>query len=199
MSQTQYCLCCGEDVPVNTVYREGKHEITCLYCGFTLGEEQRESEKTAACILTADDSSLIRNLMQQILTGKNLAEEVLSFENGMTFLGEFSNRLSAGKEVSLVILDLEMPVMDGLKAALTLRTLETKMDVSRPVPVIFFSGKKCDEALKKKLAQCTPATYFNKGGNADPAGLSARIDRLVKYILSRRENLDGGTMKETGK
>ncbi len=186
MSQTLYCLCCGEDVPVNTVYREGKHEITCLYCGFTLEEEQPEREKSAACILTADDSSLIRNLMYQILTEKNLADEVLSFENGMTFLAEFSRRISAKQEVSLVILDLEMPVMDGLKAALTLRTLESNMNLARKVPIIFFSGKKCDEALKNQLAQCSPATYFNKGGNSDPVDISVRIDRLVNFILSRR-------------
>ena len=187
MPETRYCLCCGEDVPVNTVYRDGNREITCLYCGFTLGLEEGPRQKAAACILTADDSTVIRNLMNRILTDKGLAREVLSFENGMAMLAEFTRRLSAGQEVSLLVLDLEMPVMDGLKAALTVRTLEKNQGRGRGVPIIFFSARKCDEALKKQLARCSPAVYFNKGENPDPAGMADRIDRLVQFILSRQK------------
>ncbi len=187
MSATQYCLCCGEDVPTNTVYRDGNTEITCLYCGFVLGLKEEDSQTAAACILTADDSAMICNLMTRILEDKGLAKEVQSFENGMTFLAAFQKRISANEEVSLAILDLQMPVMDGLKAAMTMRTLEKKMSLTRRTPIIFFSARKCDDALKKQLSHCTPAVYFNKGEDPDPTSVADRIDRLVSYILSRQK------------
>jgi hypothetical protein len=36
MAQEKHCLCCGEQVPVNTVTRDGNIELTCVYCGFVL-------------------------------------------------------------------------------------------------------------------------------------------------------------------
>jgi len=188
MSETQYCLCCGEDVPTNIVHRDGNTEITCLYCGFVLGIKEKEKGNTAQCILTADDSSLIRNLMTQILKDKKLAKEVLSFEDGLAFLTEFQKRITAKEEVSLAILDLQMPVMDGLKAAMTMRALEKKLNLDKKTQIIFFSARKCDEALKKQLSQCTPAVYFNKGETPDATGLAERIDTLVSYILSRKND-----------
>ncbi len=187
MSETQYCLCCGEDVPTNTIYRDGNMEITCLYCGFVLGLKEEDTKTAAFCILTADDSTMICNLLTRILTDKGLAKDVHSFENGLTFLAEFQKRISANEEVSLVILDLQMPVMDGLKAAMTMRALEKKMNLTRKTPIIFFSARKCDETLKKQLSQCTPAVYFNKGEDPDPTSVADRIDRLVSYILSRQK------------
>ena len=186
MGDTQYCLCCGENVPTNTVYRDGNTEITCLYCGFVLGLKENEERTTADCILTADDSSTIRNLMTQILKEKGLAREVLSFENGMVFLTEFNKRISSEKGVNLVILDLQMPVMDGLKAALTMRAIEKKTNLPKKTPIIFFSARKCDESLKKQLSQCTPAVYFNKGETPDPTAIADRINHLVSYILSKQ-------------
>ncbi len=187
MDETQYCLCCGENVPTNTIYREGNTEITCLYCGFVLEIKEEKKKKTAECILTADDSSLIRNLITRFLQERELAREVLSFENGMTFLTEFNKRISSGQAVSLVILDLQMPVMDGLKAAMTLRALEQKRALPGKTPIIFFSARKCDPALKKQLAQCAPALYVNKGETPDPQSLAERVDRLIGYILSRKD------------
>ncbi|OIP60909.1 MAG: hypothetical protein COT35_10335 [Nitrospirae bacterium CG08_land_8_20_14_0_20_52_24] len=188
MGDAQYCLCCGENVPTNMVYRDGNTEITCLYCGFVLGLKEKEGGAMADCILTADDSSTIRNLMTQILKEKGLAREVLSFENGMVFLTEFNKRISSEKGVNLVILDLQMPVLDGLKAAMTLRAIEKKKmgPSSKKVPIIFFSARKCDEFLKKQLSQCTPAVYFNKGETPDPTAIADRINHLVSYILSKQ-------------
>ncbi|MEK6777405.1 MAG: response regulator [bacterium] len=186
MDKTQYCLCCGENVPTDTVYHDGNMEITCLYCGFVLGLKGNETQNTADCILTADDSSTIRNLMTQILKEKRLAREVLAFENGMTFLAEFNKRISSTQAINIVILDLQMPVMDGLKAAMTMRAIEKKTCLSKKTPIIFFSARKCDEPLKKLLSQCTPAVYFNKGEAPDPTAIADRINQLVSYILSKQ-------------
>ncbi len=187
MGETQYCLCCDEEVPTNTVYRDGKKEITCLYCGFVLGFQEEKKGTSASCILTADDSNFIRNLLTDILIDKGLAVNVLSFENGMTFLAEFHQRINTPDGVSLAILDLQMPVMDGLKAAMTMRAVEDKLQRDNKTPIIFFSARKCDEPLKKQLARCAPAVYFNKGDSPDPASLADRVDRLVNYILAREK------------
>jgi CheY-like chemotaxis protein len=187
VGKKQYCLCCGEDVETDTVYHDGSQEIACLYCGFVLGPADGDGPASAKCILTADDSSVIRNLMTRILQERGLAEEVLAFENGLALLTEFNRRMPDEASVSLVILDLQMPVMDGIRAALTLRALEKKNNFSGATQIIFFSGRKCDPALKKQMARCTPAVYFNKGETPDPASLADRVDRLVSYILSQQK------------
>ncbi|HEY5594834.1 MAG TPA: response regulator, partial [Nitrospiria bacterium] len=111
---------------------------------------------------------------------------VVSTQNGQEFIASFTKRLAENKPVDLVILDLEMPVMDGITAARVMRVVESKYRTVK-VPILFFSARKCDETLKQQLSLFSPASYVNKGNDSDPAKLVERIDQLVGYLLSKRE------------
>jgi CheY-like chemotaxis protein len=92
----------------------------------------------------------------------------------------------AGNEpVEAVILDLEMPIMDGITAARTMRVIEEKYQVKH-IPILFFSARKCDDALKQHLDTFNPAVYINKGSSTDPADLIERVDRLITHILQKK-------------
>jgi hypothetical protein len=55
--ERKYCMCCGEDVPVNPVNRAGRVELTCINCGFTLDVlSPAEAPRPARCIMIVDDS-----------------------------------------------------------------------------------------------------------------------------------------------
>jgi len=184
--ENKYCLCCGEDVPVNTITRQGKLETTCVYCGFVLDVSMAEEGSTADCIITADDVAMTRDLLKAMLLNKKLTQSVVTTGNGQEFVAAFTRRLAAKEPVSLVILDLEMPVMDGITAARVMRAVEANYGPAK-VPILFFSARICDETLKQQLSLFKPARYVNKGNDSDTGDLVKRIDQLVGYLLRQRE------------
>ena len=184
--EKKYCLCCGEKVPVNKITRDGKLEQTCVYCGFVLDVAMEEESQAAECILTADDAELTRDLLKGMLVKKKLAQSVVSTQNGQEFIAAFTKKLAANEPVDMVILDLEMPVMDGITAARVMRAVEGNYGADK-VPILFFSARKCDEALKQQLSLFSPASYVNKGSDSDPAKLVERIDQLIGYLLGKRK------------
>ncbi|MFY9271062.1 MAG: response regulator [Candidatus Manganitrophaceae bacterium] len=182
--ETQFCLCCGEDVPWNRITRGGNEELTCIYCGFILGAKPLPAP-SAKCIITVDDVAFVNDLLKGMLVNKGLAETVMTAGNGQEFVALFNTRLANHQPVDMVILDLEMPVMDGIAAARMMRALEGKYQVTRS-PILFFSGRKCDDALKKQLGLFAPASYVNKGTSTKFEDLVERIDQLVTYLLNKK-------------
>lgn len=186
MADRKYCLCCGEDVPFNRVEREGRTELTCAFCGFTLDVEEEPPPARGSTIFLADDSRVTRDLLHGILLSRGIAPDVRSFPDGTAFVSAVSKLFSDHQTLSLAILDLNMPGMDGLTAARTLRALEGQFGLER-TPLIFFSSVKCDEDLRRQLVATAPASYVNKGSDSEPDRLVERIDRLISYILMKRK------------
>lgn len=172
---------CGEDVDTNPVERDGKTELTCIFCGFTLDFVDSQPSPPARCIAAVDDAEMTRSLVRAFLQEKGLAEEVLSFANGKEFVSALSPRLAAGKPLDCVILDIEMPEMDGFTTARMLRTMEQARR-HPPCPIIFFSARKADEGLRKQMSLFRPARYLNKGADGDVEGLMRRVGILVSHL-----------------
>ena len=187
MEETKYCLCCNEEVPLSTVTRNGRIEVTCLYCGFTLDvkkmyEAREPAEKGHALI--ADDSKYTRKIIEELLKEKEYSENVQSFENGLMLISAYSKLLNEKQPVDIAIVDLNMPVMDGLTTARTIRSLEAQ-NSSRAVPIIFFSAEKADDNLKKQMETIGHASYMNKGADPDPDSLAARVEMLISYLREK--------------
>ncbi|MBI3805376.1 MAG: response regulator [Nitrospirae bacterium] len=182
--ETKFCICCGENVPWNRITRDGNEELTCIYCGFILGAKPLPAS-AAKCILTVDDVAFVNDLLKGMLVNKGLADTVITAGNGQEFIGLFNARLADHQPVDLVILDLEMPVMDGIAAARMMRALEGKYQVPRS-PILFFSARKCDDTLKKQLGVFAPASYVNKGTSSGMDGLVERVDQLVTHLLNKQ-------------
>jgi CheY-like chemotaxis protein len=186
MVDTKYCLCCDEQVPFNVVERHYARQEQCIYCGFILDIRKTSPLKInieKGHALIADDSKYTRKMIQEILKEKNYSGDIESFENGAELVSAYAKLLSEKKSVDVAIIDLNMPIMDGIKAAVTLRTLEARQDI-RNVPIIFFSGVKADKDLKRMLEELNPAVYLNKSADPDPDKLAKRIEELVNLILA---------------
>lgn len=186
MGDTKYCLCCDEKVPFSVVEKNDKREERCIYCGFVLDVKKarplkKDVEKGYALI--ADDSRYTRKMIQEILKEKNYSGHIESFENGVELVSAYGKLISEKKGVDVAIIDLNMPVMDGLKTAMTLRTLEAQHNLGN-VPIVFFSGVKADEDLKRMLEELNPSVYLNKSTDPDPDKLAKRIEELVSIILA---------------
>jgi CheY-like chemotaxis protein len=186
----KYCLCCGEDVPYNVVVRNERRELTCTYCGFTLDtenlwEDKRNSIDTYALI--AEDSKFTRTLLKELILKKAIASEVIAATNGLELVTEYARLMKKNVRISFAIIDLNMPVMDGLTAARTLRALEEKESIIK-VPIVFFSGIKADEGLRRQMELLAPANYVNKGSDPDPEHLVHRVEGLLNFISQYYQN-----------
>ncbi|MEJ2696825.1 MAG: response regulator [Candidatus Sulfobium sp.] len=187
MEDTRYCLCCGEQVPFSTFERHGKREVTCAYCGFTLDVQKlakTESTSRAGYALVTDDSRYTRKIIEDLIREKEVFSTVLSFENGLELISSYSELVTEKKPVLVSIIDLNMPVMDGLTAARTMRALEAK-NGARKVPIIFFSGLKADRGLREQMDSLAPANYVNKGPDPDPDQLAARLEGLLAFLVKK--------------
>lgn len=187
----KYCLCCGEEVPYNVVERQERRELTCTYCGFTLDvenlwEDIKVSIETYALI--AEDSDFARKLLKELVLKKKLASEAIAVTNGLELITEFTKFMKKNIKASFAIIDLNMPVMDGLTAARTLRALEDKEGIPK-VPFVFFSAVKADESLKKQMELLAPAHYMNKGSDPDPESLIKRVQGLLNFIAQRYQHV----------
>jgi CheY-like chemotaxis protein len=188
------CLCCGEEVETKLVDRYGTIEVACLYCGFVIdhyveeqSEERGSEEKkpgSALTVMVAEDSEATRKLVEITLGETDFIGEVSTFENGRAFVKAVAERIQGGKPLDVVILDIEMPIIDGFGTARFLRSFEEKFKTKRH-PILFFSNRKADENLKKRMAAFAPAYYLNKGSSKDADELMER----VKVLVSRLEGM----------
>ncbi|WP_258104033.1 response regulator [Marinoscillum sp. MHG1-6] len=82
-------------------------------------------------ILVAEDSSVIQNLTRRILSLQNY--KISSVKNGAQVL-ELLNK----EPFDLVLLDIHMPIMDGMECAQEIRKLPK--DMNGAIPIIAITG-----------------------------------------------------------
>ena len=95
------------------------------------------SEKNKELILFADDDRLLRILTEELLL--EFGYRVLIATNGEEAVNLYEQHRN---EISLAILDITMPKIDGLAAASKMQLLNNQL------PVIFITGKGSNEYLE---------------------------------------------------
>jgi len=98
----------------------------------------------AARILLAEDALSVRELLELYLTNAGYAVEMA--EDGQAALDKFTR----GK-FDLVIMDIQMPVMDGYAAMRGIRSWERSHKAVPPVPIIAMTGNTEKEDILKCL------------------------------------------------
>jgi CheY-like chemotaxis protein len=159
--------------------------VICAYCGFTLGVERLLKEKEVSVetyALIAEDSDFARKLLKGLVSKAKLASDVIAVTNGLELITEFTKLRNNKAKISFAIIDLSMPVMDGLTAASVIRSYEEKEEDAVKIPIVFFSAVKADEELRKQMELLAPAHYLNKGSDPDPRGLVDRIHMLLNLV-----------------
>lgn len=132
-------------------------------------------------VLVVDDSTTVRNLLSKILTEARGIETVATAENGKA--GVEAVRRQAP---DLVVLDVEMPVMDGISALREIRLLHPRL------PVIMFSS------LTEKGARATLDALM-AGANdyvTKPTGGPTEVaERIRRDLVDRIHALVGKTVQ----
>jgi two-component system, chemotaxis family, chemotaxis protein CheY len=108
---------------------------------FSLQRETRRRDEMAR-ILIIDDSETIRVQLKSILQGGGF--EIIEADNGLNAL----NLVQDASEVSLIICDVNMPVMDGLTFCAKLRELAHR----KATPVLMLTTESNPELKAKGKA-----------------------------------------------
>lgn len=89
-------------------------------------------------VLIAEDSSVIQNLTSKIL--KHQDYEVISVKNGQQVLDKLSKM-----DFNVILLDITMPVMDGMECAKKIRAMDDKK--KSQIPIIAITGNSKNYSL----------------------------------------------------
>ncbi len=118
---------------IDYVNKDNPNDIK--YLDYTIQTIQRLYKNRTHKVLVVDDSMVFRKQMQNML--ENLFFEVTAVSHGEEALG----MLSVKPDISLVITDYNMPVMDGLELTLKIRETYTKDELC----ILALSGNSDDE------------------------------------------------------
>lgn len=89
-------------------------------------------------VLIAEDSSVIQNLTKKILQFQNF--EISAVKNGKDVLKALDK-----EKFDIILLDINMPLMDGMECAKAIRSLEDKEKAKIPIVAITGNAKNYTE------------------------------------------------------
>ncbi|GAB3315614.1 hypothetical protein GCM10027299_04870 [Larkinella ripae] len=114
-------------------------------------------------VLIAEDSSVIQNLARKILEFQNY--DITSVKNGEQVL-----QILEKEDFSIILLDINMPVMDGMECVRRVRALPDKEKAAMPVVAITGNAKNYTEE------------EFKTAGFNDVLVKPLNFDRLVEVV-----------------
>jgi CheY-like chemotaxis protein len=111
----------------------------------------QDRHKIPITILICDDDEDDRMLTQQALEDAHIANDFRFVENGEELLdylyqrGEFAGELGKAPRPGLILLDLNMPKMNGREALQVIKNDETLRDI----PIVVLSTSRLDEDIMR--------------------------------------------------
>jgi len=98
----------------------------------------------APVILIVDDEEISRHLLKLLLNKKFpdrwLLVEAINGAEAVEFFAQYSS------DIQLIVMDIAMPIMSGLKAVIQIRVEEGKLGTDHQVPIIMLSASLDDYA-----------------------------------------------------
>ncbi len=160
----------------------GSTEVRCLRCGLPLEPRPRSSGTPAGFrrALVADDARFFREAMKDFLSSESLVRQVTVAVDGAEAVERTVTAYRERRPPDLFILDLLMPRLNGLLAAVAIRAVERAFG-AEPAPVVFFSSRRLDAGLKPLLESLAPAFYVNKGPGTQQI-LGERLSRVLAAV-----------------
>jgi len=119
-------------------------------------------------VLIAEDSSVIQNLAKKILEFQNF--EITAVKNGEQVM-----QLLDKEDFDILLLDINMPIMDGMECVKAIRELSDKAKANLPVVAITGNAKNYSE------------TDFKEAGFNDALMKPLNFDRLVEVVKGLTE------------
>lgn len=100
------------------------------------------------------------------------------FCTGEEVLIALSQALGRNQPPSLIILDLRLPIINGINAALVIRAYELGFRLSEHIPLVFLFDPPESSNFDKIVKFCQPIKVFPCGTH-DPENIKHRLSRLI--------------------
>jgi CheY-like chemotaxis protein len=189
-----FCPACGLQVEPALGMEGDVRTVSCSLCDLVLESKPAPGASTAVqavgtaaakleTVMAAEDTEGIRKMLVRLLGERGIAHNVVASPNGEELLVEHHRLLAAGKSAQLVILDVNMPILNGINTAIAIRAAERAYG-STPVPILFFTSQLCDETFKRVLQFTAPAKYLNKGAEGPPEQFAERLVQVLQRLLN---------------
>lgn len=130
-----------------------------------------------ARVMICDDSVVIRSALARMLESQPNITVVAKVANGEMAVAEMRRQSDASTPIDVVVLDIEMPVMDGMRALPLLLKIDPTV---RIIMASTLTTRGADIALQ--ALRLGAADYLPKPGVADIADDSFRRDLVAKII-----------------
>lgn len=161
--------------------KEGKGSTFYFDLDMKIGSQEEEADKKEIISLPEDRTHGLRILMAEDSEDNRLLVKTFlkntSHMLDMAVNGEEAVALFTAKEYDLLLMDMQMPVMDGYTATRVIRGWESRND-KKETPVIAFTA----HALKEEVQKCLDAGCT--GHLAKPIKKKELIDAIYPYSLS---------------
>lgn len=197
-----FCPSCGGNVVCTVTVVGNKKRTTCRNCHYLVEERTVAAAPTAApepeaaavpaasagprtlgTVLSAEDTPAIRNALQNMLVSKGVAKNVVSAENGFDALVAFHKAMRQKAKIDLLVLDVNMPILDGINLAVCIRAAEKALALPKH-PILFFTSNVCDDLFSRALEYLAPARYLNKGApSSSGEEFGERLVAVIKNLL----------------
>ena len=167
----------------------GEEIAHCSNCGLILQMPDKKKEaslRPLQYVIAAEDSPLLLKTIGNMIQAKGISKEVESCINGEEFITKVTERMKQNQAVSLAILDVAMPILNGINAAIIFRAVEKGFGKKRFTPILFFTSYKCDDTFKKVLKYAAPAKYINKGTGSSPDQFAERLFQVIHQLLAEQ-------------
>ena len=117
-------------------------------------------------VLIAEDSSVIQNLTKKILMIQNY--QIDSAKNGKQVLDKISN-----EHFDIILMDINMPLMDGMECAKNIRSMEDATKAN--IPIVAITGNARNYSIED-FKSVGINEYLQK-----PLNFDELVDTVKKY------------------
>ena len=140
--------------------------------------ETKKFHNTHYDILVVDDVEINRKIVISILKNKKL--KILEAWNGQNAVDIVKDADRVGSKIKVVIMDLNMPIMDGWEATKIIKNLSLNREIKFNPIIIGYSAFSSDDDITK-CYECGMSTYLMKPSSPET------ILKTVEYYLNNKE------------
>lgn len=139
-------------------YKEGKKDTLIRVDTLSFGKDVQPEDKLrldGKLILLVEDSRINQAFVQEVL--ENMGGRLIVTSNGKEAL----QALKSNPDISLVLMDCQMPVMDGFEATRKIMKLKKKNEVRTSLPIIALTANAM-EGDREKCIEAGMNDYISK-------------------------------------
>jgi len=125
------------------------------------------------------------DMMTAALVRSAYADDIINCADGDKFLSQITQLIRTKNPPRLTIIEVAMPIMNGINAALCMRSIEKAVSREK-IPILYFTQRKLDDPFVRAIKFLSPAKYVPLPPKPDTETFRQRVDQMVELL--KKEN-----------